>query len=154
MRLSKYNTRKVINVRKLGKEGCGNARKIVEFASWSALFLSYRGIHIYLHIARSGATVVPRSRVQAREALPRASSRNEQPPFSEQLAALPSARLTSPLGLRLGREIDTGRRCKVTGPRTRYSITCMYIHGPCERIRIVTLNPDVKARRNKSFRLN
>jgi len=38
---------------------------------WSARFLSYRGIHIYLHIARSGATVVPRSRVQAREALPR-----------------------------------------------------------------------------------
>lgn len=50
---------------------------------WSARFLSYRGIHIYLHIARLGATVVPRSRVQAREALPRASSRNEQPPFSE-----------------------------------------------------------------------
>lgn len=82
MCLAKYNTRRVMNVLKIGKKkkvGCGNAKRIAGFAR----FLSYRGIHIYLHIARSGATVVPRSRVQAREALPHASSRNEQPPFSE-----------------------------------------------------------------------
>lgn len=41
-----------------------------------------------IHIARSGATVVPRSRVRAlgfnaRSALPHASSRKEQPPFLE-----------------------------------------------------------------------
>lgn len=70
-----------------------------------ARFLSYPGILI--HIARSGATVVPRSRVQREErcrALPPAKSAAS---VLRIVGSSPESALDISLGLRLGREIDT-----------------------------------------------